>query len=313
MNNLEDCSLSLPIPEIARQTAEVFAQEQPTPAKAEQVRLNTLAVWIVHEYLQLMGIPTNIAAGDSWNPVMRICADVADLEVIGIGRLECRPHRAQEQICFIPPEVWDDRIGYVVVCLDQSEQEGTILGFASEVTNGELALTQLQSWDTLLVYLHQLRSRTAVAETLVNLSRWLEGVFETGWQTVNDLFAGSEGSLGFSFRTGHEDTQGGATLRRGKLLDLGGEFGSVILVVEVSQREEADTMVGLKLYPTGNRLYLPLNLQLEVLDQSGALFLEAISRSTDNYLQLQVHGAPGERFRVKVVGGNSSVTEEFVI
>jgi hypothetical protein len=128
-NEMEDFALPLPITRMARRTAEEFANRQPTPQKAEQVRLNTLAVCVVNDYLQMMGIPTDLSVGDSWNPVVLLGADVADLEVTGVGRLECRPVRMHQQTCHIPPEVLSDRIGYVVVQIDESSLEATVLGF----------------------------------------------------------------------------------------------------------------------------------------------------------------------------------------
>lgn len=106
INEKEDFSIFLPIAEPGRIIAKQFAGEQPTPEKAERVMFNTLAVWIANDYLQMLGIPTNISNSDSWNPVARLCADVADLEVTGIGKLECRPLKASQMLCSIPAETW---------------------------------------------------------------------------------------------------------------------------------------------------------------------------------------------------------------
>ncbi len=156
MNKIQEWFLSLPITQAARQTAEEFAQQQPTVEKAIQVRLNTLAVLVVNDYLQLMGIPTNLKAGDSWNPIMRMCTDVADLEIIGIGRLECRPLLSFAEKCPIPAEVSSERIGYVVVRIGQSLQESTLLGFTPSATEG-IRLAQLQSPEKLLTHLYELK------------------------------------------------------------------------------------------------------------------------------------------------------------
>ncbi len=326
MNGIEDLFLHLPITEAARQTAQQFAREQPTAEKAEQVRLNTLAVWVVNDYLHLMGIPTNLTAGDSWNPIVRLCADVADLEVTGVGRLECRPLLALSPTCPIPPEVWSDRIGYVVVRLSESLREGTLLGFTPTAAAEELPLAQLQPPEALLTYLSQLRqpvtsTMSAAAErTLVNLSRWLEGVFETGWQAVEELLAPTELGLAFSFRsTDHsgaaELSQPDAGIRRAKLIDLGRQLSDrpVALLVELRPLANQPTTICVQVHPTGDRPYLPPNLQLMVLDESGAVFLDAQSRSADNYLQLQFRGQLGERFGVKVAFGDASATEDFAL
>ena len=134
-----------------------------------------------------------------------LCVNVADLEVKGIGRLECRPLRADEQTCYIPPEVWSERIGYVVVQLDELFREATVLGFAQTAAFEQLPITQLQPLEDLLAHLNQLMQSpavsTSVAEgiTLVNLSQWLKNVFDTGWQTVEALFGSAEASLAFQF------------------------------------------------------------------------------------------------------------------
>ena len=85
-----DRYLPLPITQAANRIAWQFSQQQPTSQKAEQVRLNTLAVCAVRDYLEMMGVPVNWNECDSWNPFMRACVDAADLEVLGLGRLECR-------------------------------------------------------------------------------------------------------------------------------------------------------------------------------------------------------------------------------
>lgn len=73
--------LQLPIPEQARLTAQQFARSQPTPAKAEQVLLNSLAVWVTNDYCQMMGILTDLEHSDSWHPVTQMMANTADLSL----------------------------------------------------------------------------------------------------------------------------------------------------------------------------------------------------------------------------------------
>ncbi|MCF4966823.1 DUF1822 family protein, partial [Nostoc sp. CMAA1605] len=63
---LEDFAITLPISPSSSCNCPTVANQQPTSAKAEQVRLNTLAVWVVNDYLQMMDIPTNLTASDSW-------------------------------------------------------------------------------------------------------------------------------------------------------------------------------------------------------------------------------------------------------
>ena len=328
-NDIEEFALSLPITQTARQTAQQFASEQPTPQKAEQVRLNTLAVCAVNDYLQqILGIPTDLSKSDSWNPVVRLCADVADLEVIGVGRLECRSLKSYQQTCHIPPEVWSDRIGYVVVQIDESSQEAIVLGFAQTATTEELSVSQLQPIDDLIDCLHpQAQPVAPVAAATsaarenrrVNLSQWFTDVFETGWQTVEALLNPAELDLAFQFRSADsavlvDSQQVDSSHRRGKLIDLGIQMGDrpVALIVELTP-EDRKRHILLQVHPTGNQIYLPPLLQLTVLDESGLVFLEAQARSADNYIQLQFSGLPGEQFSVRVTLGDASIVEDFVV
>ncbi|MBD2744958.1 DUF1822 family protein [Coleofasciculus sp. FACHB-1120] len=325
-DELEDLALPLPITQAARTIAQQFATQQPTPHKAEQVLLNTLSVCVVNDYLQMMGIPTNLAASDSWNPIVRLCSDVADLEVRGIGRLECRPLRSTEQICHIPPEVWSDRIGYVMVQIDESMREASVLGFTPSVATSELSIGQLRSPEDLLDRLQELMHpitapasspTPSFSRTQANLSQWFNNIFEAGWQTVETLLT-PESNLAFSFRgelVAPELKQPEAAVRKAKLIDLGIESADIFvaLVVEINPESEGKTNILLQVHPMGSQTYLPPSLQLIVLDESGSNFLEAESREADDYIQLEFSGSPGEQFSIRVTLGNASIQEDFVI
>ncbi|MGB7443491.1 MAG: DUF1822 family protein [Coleofasciculaceae cyanobacterium] len=322
----EDLSFALPLTNLARHQAEQFAHQQPTPAKAEQVRLNTLAVYVVNDYLQMMGIPTDLAGGDSWNPITRMCADVADLTLTGVGRIECRPLKANRSTCPIPPEVWSDRIGYVIVEIDESSLEGIVLGFTPTVAREELPLRELRPIEELITHYHQLKQPLAAAASAVlerakvNLSQWFQETFETGWQTVESLLNPPSDDLAFSFRGGEsatlfEQEPGIATVRRARQIDLDSQLDSnpVVLVVELSPASQQSTNILLQLHPTGGQTYLPSLLKLTVLDSSGAVFLEAQARDNDNYIQLQLRGLAGEEFSIEVTLCDTKVTEHFMV
>ena len=158
---MEELTLSLPITQGALLIAEQFARQHGlgTP-KAEQVRRNTLAVCVVHDYLEIMGIETDISAGDSWNAIVRLGADVADLVLPGLGILECRPLVAGhgETSCAVPPEVWEERLGYVVVQLDVAAQQAHLLGFVTAVGEQEqLPLASLQPLEDLCDHLEAMQ------------------------------------------------------------------------------------------------------------------------------------------------------------
>ena len=181
--NLEDYTLPIIISQEARDIATQFALIHPKGGKREQVYLNTLAVWGVHCYLEWMQIATELEASDSWNPILQLCANVADLQVTGLGRLECRPVREEQQTVSIPSEVQIDRIGYVVVRIFNNLKTAEILGFVKTVTQEMLPLGQLQPIEGLLVDLQL--PQQAEFQIPVRLSLWLRDEWEGLWQSIS--------------------------------------------------------------------------------------------------------------------------------
>ncbi|MCU0527253.1 MAG: DUF1822 family protein [Elainella sp. Prado103] len=203
MNRTDDSTFTMPLTLQAHQIAEQFRIQQSNPQRAKQVYLNTLAVQAVHHYLAWLGIATDLAAGDSWNPVMQSLADVADLVIPDRGKLECRPVLPQAQVCYVPAEVWSDRIGYVAVQFDPDLTEATLLGVVPAVQTSEVSLTALRSLDELLDYVNpqfvesvsDLNRTSAAADQslaggMTQLDRWLEGVIVAGWQAIEPFWAG---------------------------------------------------------------------------------------------------------------------------
>jgi Protein of unknown function (DUF1822) len=305
----ENCALPLPIDRVARHTAQKLAQQQPTSEKAEQVLLNILAVFTVNYYLDLMSIATDWQKSDSCNPVIRLCANVADLELPGIGRLECRPVLSSQDSCYIPHETWNERVGYVVVQIDEELLEAKILGFVPQVQTEQLPLSQLQPLEALIEYLDQLKQSAVL--TLTNLSQWFNSIVDGSWQTVESLLSQPLLRPMYAFR-GSETMSG---TRRAKLIDLGIQIANqpVMLIVEINPQLNQQTNIRLQLHPVGNQIYLLPGIELKVVDELGGIFLEAQARSADNYIQLQFSGEVGERFSVKIGLDDASITEHFVI
>jgi Protein of unknown function (DUF1822) len=303
----ENTTLTFPITSQAIQLAHQFSQQQPTPEKQEQVSLNTLAVCTINNYLEMMGFQTNLQAGDSWNPIARMGADVADLEVRGIGKLECRPVKATDTEYSIPREVWLERVGYLFVEINLAEREATIQGFLPQA-KAAIRRDQLRSPEALIDRLHSL-----MTTPLVRLNTWLDGLEEsitTGWQSLESLFATSE----LAFRSVSSPVRPDI-IQRGKIVDLGIQLygNQIALVVELSPMEnEESTRIRLRVCPV-NQTHLLANIQLIVLDESDQVFLEAQSRTDDSLIQLELTGTPGEKFRVVVKLGNAEIVEQFTI
>ena len=327
-NGVERFALPLPITRNARTLAEQFAAEQPTQQKADEVRLNTLAVCVINDYLEMLGFSTNLATGDSWNPTLRLCANVADLDVVGVGRLECRPLRPQEHSAYVSPEVWENRMGYAVVQIEDSFQTAVFLGFVPTVAAEVLPIQQLQSPEALIDYLNHLLNRPSIfpssarstaTATVVNLNQWFQNIFEIGWQAVDSLFESANPHSAYAFRGSDLDearvVEQPVKIKRTKQINLGTLpiAQSVKLLIELTPEMDCKTTILLQVHPTQNAAHLPPGLQVTLLDESDTVALEAQSRSTDNYVQLEFDGNSGEQFSVRLVLGNASVVETFVI
>lgn len=307
MNNTQvDFVLTIPIAPAAHHSAQTLGQQQRDSKKAKQVYLNALAVHAVDFYFQCMEIETDLAASNIWNPVVQKFMDVADLDVKNIGKFECRWVREGEDFVSIPTEVRSDRIGYIAVEIAQSLQEAKLLGFVPTVDRGQIAVTELKSIDQLLDYLELLKP--------VNLSQWLQNVFDTGWETAQTLFDSKPESQ-FAFRSpqlleSDASTNRMLPVRRGKLLNLERGKEQVALFVGLMTTDEPDIDISIEVYPTNGQTNLPNNLQLMVLDDGGETVMQAKANRTEKLL-FELKAEPGENFSVKLALDDFSITEKF--
>jgi hypothetical protein len=306
-NPLEKMSLSLPVTLKQRLTAKKFAQQQLCADKLLKVEMSIIAIFGVKNYLDIMGIPTSLENSDSWNPLIRLCTDIADLEIVGIGKLECIAIPAGVTRFSIPSEVWKERIGYVVVEVQPSYKEVILRGFLQKVSQESIKLERISPLESLLERIHQYQN-------LVNLKNWLERIFEKDWQPVDKVLSSSLGSSNFRLKD-TERKQHPKYAEGGKIIDLGIQLKglSIALILDFKPEEENNTSIRLQVHPGNSEQFLPPNLQLIVLDDSGKVFLEAKSREQDNYIQLVFSGESQEEFSVKIAFRDMTLTENFVI
>lgn len=334
----------------AHALAEQQRRQHTQPQKTKQVYLNILARYAVDFYCRCMGLETELEASESHNPFMQKFMDVADLNVKHLGKLECRPVMPDSEILEVPPEAWDNRIGYVAVQLNSSLKEAILLGFVPSVAhkNGIIPLSELRSLADFPAYLSEFSQVPEPASPqLVNLHNWLEGIVEAGWQTIDQLFVTREVSLASAFRsrtlrfrgktkqeliqilqtTQDEETRWQAAeslweldpnhpasgVRR--VADLGFHLAgyAVALMVAVLPKRDRSMAILLRVYPLASQSHLPLGLQLTVLDEAGNIFSEVPAREQDNYIQFKLTADSGDRFSVKVALNKASITEHFLV
>ncbi|MEL6554401.1 MAG: DUF1822 family protein [Cyanobacteria bacterium J06621_11] len=184
-------AIAVPLNEADRVTAHRFAAQQPTTEKAAQVYRNTLAVLTTQRYLERLGVASETTAADSWHPLSRVLEDVADLAVPSLkGKLECRVVKAGDRTCHIPQSVHTDRIGYVIVQLDQPYQTGYLIGFVNTVSVCDLPLSYLQPLTHLIELLLNTSPTPAVA-----IRQWLSKLFDPDWEPPTDLLSAMGSTL----------------------------------------------------------------------------------------------------------------------
>ncbi|MEM9217375.1 MAG: DUF1822 family protein [Cyanobacteria bacterium P01_F01_bin.150] len=317
---LDEEAIPVFITQDAQQLAQGFASQQATPAKSNQVYRNTLAVLAVKNYLQILGISTDVAHCDSWNPMMRVMVNTADLDIVGQGRLECRPLSTEElqanpPTCYIPTEVQGDRIGYVVVHLE--ETEATLLGFAPNVDAEQFPLSQLQPFSDLLPHIHRVTLEDVEAK-ITTLSNWFNSAVEAGWYALEDLLKTPEMLVQYrqSSRASSESRQ------RAKVISSTTET-DILLVGTITAPTDftaANTPMGiqLKIHPSAPQSDLPSGLQLRLFDETGTTLMEAINTENHRLVKLDFEAEIGDRFDIQIQwpniqGEHTVITERFVV
>ena len=298
-------TFTVPLGREAHQIADRFRHRQFSLGHAKQVYLNTLAVYAVNFYLQCMGFETDRTHSESFDPVMQTFMDVADLVVKEVGTFECRPVLPTEEILRVPEEVWQQRKGYFAVQFDDALKQAKLIGFVRQIQSEEIPLNQLRSLDDFLRYASQLQNA-------VQLSQWLQDLFDTGWEAVESLLSPPQMAWRGSQNPNLAFRSASTAIERVKRLTLERSGEEVALLVRLKPRTEREMGIGVEIYPTGDRIYLPQDLQLMVLDEAGAAVMQAEARSTKN-IQLKFSGETGEEFSIKVALGDTSVTEAFLI
>ena len=310
----ENLKFTTYLPSEAHQIAKKFSRQQSLRQKAKQVYLNTLAVYAGKSFLEYLGFETDLQGSDSWNPIMQTFLDVADLKVKNLGKLEFRPVLADSEVVSIPLDVWENRIGYVAVDLDESQNKATLLGFVETVETEEVRRGEWRELLCLIDVLNPVQQveaagRGAEAQLrtsgAVQLRGWLQNVFEEEWQAVTSLLNTEPRNLAYVPR--------GASISRAKLIDLKmclrGE--AVTMLVNLKPQVDDKMEIRVQLHPVGASKYLPPSITLALLSGAGRVIRQVEARQQDYCIQLPPFTYQmGKSFRIRVALGDVSITED---
>lgn len=303
-------ALYVPLSQEAHGYAEQFAAEQATIEKGKQVYLNTLAVVAVQTYLKWLDIKTAIQKSDCWQQSLRAIFNVADLVLPNIGKLECRPILPGEKELFLPPEVTDNRVGYLAVQFEEDLNQVQLLGFVSarniDQFQESIPLTQIQSLDSLI-------DEIDWCQKWINVRQWFEGIFQTEWQPL-ELLPARNLRRSLTVTSQSEKTED-LSISCGKFINWGGGGSEqiTVLAVKVIAKSPEEIEVCLRLYPVDEISHLPAGLRVEILDESGNYCMEAEARDADEWIQLEFSCQPQEQFTVEMSLDEEIIRENFVV
>ena len=182
--------ISVPLTARDRQAAQDFT-DQHSAEERSQVYQFRLAVMATHRYLTMLGIPSDLERKKLVGP------DTADLYVTEIEDwVQCRAVKADDESCYIPVDVQQNRAGYIIVELSGDERSGTIRGFVPEVVTEKLSLEALQSLDGFFERIAlgpaQRDDVISTSENVLGnpigiLSHWMAGIFSGDWLMPQEL------------------------------------------------------------------------------------------------------------------------------
>ncbi|MEA5573486.1 DUF1822 family protein [Calothrix sp. UHCC 0171] len=98
-------------------------------------------------------------------------------------------------------------------------------------------------------------------------------------------------------------------------LDLGMQLAGypLALFVGVLEKNDGKFAVLVQVHTMEGQKHLPPNCRMTVLDETGNIFREVVSREKDRVIQRKFSGKQGERFSVKISLGDSCIGKDFII
>ncbi len=323
----ENFPISIPITQQALQTAQKFVSQTPHQQIAQQIYHKTLGLCTVCNFLEMFGYPFDLSKSDSWNPIMRWVSDGADLYIPGKGYLECCPVQAGDSVYHVPIEAQSNRIGFVVVEIDEEQQVALIRGFAPSVTGETLLISQLQSATSLLDYLAQ-------PPNTVDLRQWLEELFQLEelfpqeWElpeavlNKRQLVTISSTRRSTKRRKSSNQITDFKPVKRVKKIELNHHHFLLLISLkpnnedlEVRVQVFRDTLSDKTHASSADLDYLPPHLKLRLLTSEGQLLEEVTSRSEflDDSIQISKVFSQPEQFSCEISLNGVEVIEHFTI
>ena len=294
----ERLTFTVPLSGADFKLAQKFSCEQKDADKSKQVFLNTLAVLAVNFYCQCLKVETNLEESTIGHYNRRILMDSADLKIDVLGKLECRPVLPNENICYVPSEVWSDRVGYVVVEIDEEAKKAILFGFVEQIKTNELPLAQLPDIDNLVDLL-----------LLAKNKQLLERTFAKNWNEDESAEILKDKQKKLVRRDSPAlptiDKSITSPLYIAKYITL--IRRTFILLVRITPTKEGNFQL---LVEVESSKKIPSDLNLKLLSLSDQTLKANLTKGGD-YISLEYTLQLGESFQIQVKRADESHTEQF--
>ena len=162
-------------------------------------------------------------------------------------------------------------------------------------------------------------------ESLVNLGEWLGGIFNKGWQSLEDFYPPSlyweeRKSLSWGPSRGKFKHALTPDITGSKRYDLGvrlkGKKIALVIRMKPDEEHENEKDVLVQVCPDEIQQYLPQSLKLKVTlnpDSANSDSEEVVARTADNFIQLEFNESPGKQFKVEISYEELAIVEQFVL
>ncbi|MFM2060645.1 MAG: hypothetical protein RLZZ507_315 [Cyanobacteriota bacterium] len=302
LNVLHDLAIPFPISASFRHQARTYSAQYFTPNLQQRIYLNTLAVFVADAYLRMLGFKTNLNQPERWNPILRLWSEANELELLGLGNLECCVIAKDQETLILPSDTVSNNIGYLFIEIADSEKQAVLIGFLpdfdTEAANEEVKITDLQSMDDLIDYLSQKETSSLAATAAIDelslefaekkityLRNWLNNIYEGDWQpSMRDLK--------------------NATCN--KNISLAGQ----IFKMQLSVSQNSEELVTVRVIVQSENTLLPMGMQVSVPDESD-IYTETVDQPAD-LISIPLELSPGDEFWVELRLGETFVREYFI-
>ncbi len=299
-------TFTVPLTARERHIADLARTQHARPEKSTRVYHQFLALYAVNFYCQCMGIETELSESRAWDVLIRSLSDSIELTIKGLGKLECCPVYADTEWVEVSPEAFGDRIGYIAVQISPHYDKAVLVGFLEEVCEEKIPIAAWQSLESFLDCLEDVPVPQPVASPLVRLDRWLQNLFDTGWEAVESIVAPKAAAM--AFRKPSVEP----IVERVKTIELDRLGERVFLFIGLCPASDGEIEIWVRFASAREDVRLPLDLEVKVLDEYDTVVMQARSRGTRT-LQLDFSVEPGEIFKVQIELGDFTMVERFAI